>query len=209
MKDILKTTGILLIVFLVIAAILGGTVFYLLDPFSEPEIYETNDINDYGNYTGNYDNNTPKEFIDAFFPDVIEESFSDVTYHYKAKEFDTYAYEAYLEFVIEDTEAFYKFLDEHVDISRSAPFRYDGSFMVDTISNILMLSSPSVQPGIYAISRAEIGHILYSLDEHRIIFVALGVYDGGGTDTSELHFFFNRFNIDVLDYQEQGSNNAR
>ena len=48
-------------------------------------IYETTSIEDYGRYIGNYDNDTPHSFITSFFPAEIDDSFSDVEYSYKAK----------------------------------------------------------------------------------------------------------------------------
>jgi hypothetical protein len=56
--------------------------------------------------------------------------------------------------------------------------------------------------GGYAIHYAEIGKVLFSEEEQRVIFFALGDYDGGGTDTAELGYFFTRFDIDEKEYQD-------
>lgn len=181
---------------------IGFFLWTIIGLITETEIYESSDVSDYGNYIGNYDNETPREFINSFFPEHIEEIFTDITYHYKAKKFDTYAYEAYLEFVIDDIDGFQTILNRYVDQSKSKPFLYNESYMDYSISNVLRLHIPEKAPNTYALNSAYIGKILYSQEEQRLIFWALGVFDGGGTDTSELNFFFDRFEIDVMDYQQ-------
>jgi len=171
----------------------------------EPVITETTDVADYGMYTGNYDNGTPSEFITSFFPAAIDNRFSNVTYHYKAKKFDTYAYEVWLEFVIEDSELFFDFIAEHTDQEACVPFLYDESYTDYTISNYLHIHTEhedvlyNAETG-YPIEKATIGKILYSESEQRIIFWALGMYDGGGTRTTELNHFFSYFDIDPAEY---------
>ena len=164
-------------------------------------VFETADLEDYGIIQGNFDNETPADFIHSFFPETIEDSFTDVVYHYKAKKGDTYAFEAYLELTIEDSDTFLKFVDKYVDQTKCVSFRYDNSFMDYTVSNILDLVLYPARDEVYTIDSARIGKILFSPADNRIIFFALGMYDGGGADTSELNYFFNRFGIDVVDYQ--------
>lgn len=164
-------------------------------------VYETNDVKDFGNYTGNYNNEFPATFISSFFPEKIEDYFSDITYHYKAKKFDTYAFECYLEFVIEDPSQFSEFIARYVDANASQPFMFDDAYNICIVSNDLDLDSIAGNTSKYSISFAKIGNILYSVDEQRIIFVAIGVYDGGGTFTNELNFFFDRFSVDPMRYK--------
>ena len=201
MRNVKKTIAIVLIVVLVGIAVAGGLIhgamYLLANDAVNAEVYETNDIADYGIITGNCDNDPPKEFIASFFPGEIKESFSDVTYHYKAKNFDTYAYEAYLEFVIEDAEAFAAYLADHANTATT--FAYDESYMACEIARTLDLSRPAKANGAYAIDNAKVGYILYNTEEQRIIYFALGVFDGGGTDTSELNYFFDRFDIEFND----------
>lgn len=189
-------------VFLVTAILLIACFALLLLFAMMPDVYETNNLADYGKYTGNYDNEAPREFINSFFPETLSDSFADVTYHYKAKRFDTYAYEAYLEFVIPDSASFNLFIEEYIEKDQCTPFMFDTSFTEYSISNVLEFTDTNNHADKYAISYAEIGKILFSTDEQRIIFVALGVYDGGGTYTSELNWFFSRFNIDCQFYQQ-------
>lgn len=165
-------------------------------------IYETDSISDYRIITGNNDNERPADFVAQFFPDMIQTSFSDVTYHYTAKKGDEYAFECYLEFVIEDDDAFHSFMMPYSERYKAVEFSPDNSFMEYSISNVLDMDWTmfSNEKG-YPIQYAKIGKILYSPDEHRIIFVALGVNAGGGAGTADLHYFFDRFHIDVLAYQ--------
>ena len=99
--------GCVVIVALIITLLISAFFYFLLRP---APVFETNDIADYGIIKGNYDNERPKEFVFSFFPKTIEDYFSDVSYHYKAKKGDTYAYEVYLEFVIQDPQTYNAFI---------------------------------------------------------------------------------------------------
>lgn len=168
----------------------------------DADVFVTNEISDYGKFIGNTDNGPPSKFIKSFFPANISKDYADIQYHYKAKKFDTYAYEAYLEFVIPDSASFALFLEDYVHMEQCKPFMFDQTYTEYSISNVLRLDALQSEAGKYAISYAEIGKILFSIDEQRIIFIALGVYDGGGTYTSELNQFFSRFSIDCAQYQD-------
>ena len=164
--------------------------------------YETNDLADYGKITGNYDNDTPAEFMKKFFPEEILSSYSDVTYHYNARKGDAFAYERYLEFVIENEAEFHAFVAQYENQYAAAVFDWESNFMEYSISNVFDTewTRYSAEKG-YPIQYAEIGKVLYDPDEQRIILWALGTWDGGGTGTAHLHYFFDKFGIDVLDYQ--------
>lgn len=174
-------------------------------------IYETTIIEDYGRYIGNYDNDTPHSFITSFFPAEIDDSFSDVEYSYKAKKLDSYSYEAYLEFSIPDSELFYAYAEDLIEThGNPAIFAYDNTFEEFNISNVYGIASNAEVTGnsaekvtensTYRILEAQIGKILISRASQRIIYVAIGLYDGGGTNTSELCYFFNKFDIDPCEY---------
>lgn len=188
-------------------------VFVLLLSACMPApVCEFNDISAYGVIIGNYDNERPKEFIFSFFPKTVEEYFSDVRYHYKAKKGDTYAYEMYLEFAIQDTQAYKAYIADVIGDNDSESFVFDPDYQIYYISNYLYLSpaltrsdngtmkEDKAQPP--AIEEAEIGAVLFSDSEQCIIFVALGVYDGGGTYTDELNYFFDRFGINPWAYMK-------
>lgn len=169
-----------------------------------PRQYSTDNVEEYGRYIGNYNNDIPREFINSFFPEQIEACFSDITYSYRAQKNDTYAYEAYVEFVIEDTDLYESFIKQKTAGWDSKPFFYDSSFMEYTVSDIfeptnlngnLNMNTP------VSIRYAKIGKILCSKEEQRIIFVALSVYDGGIAKTDFLTVYFNRFGIDPANYE--------
>ena len=167
-------------------------------------VYETNDIADYGIVKGNYNNEVPKWFISSFFPEKIERYFSDVTYHYKAQKGDTYAYEMYLEFVIEDTDTYTSFLSSVIGDEVCEPFYFDPAYRVYYVSNYLTLDESS-EGGALFIDNARVGLVLFSEEEQRMVFVALGLYDGGGTYVKELSFFFEKFGIDPQEYEERAT----
>lgn len=202
MKDFIKGIAILLGCLLLAIGACTGCMKIVLGSANHVEIYETDDMQDYGVIIGNCDNGPPADFITSFFPEKIDEEFSQTIYHYKAKAFDTYAYEAYLEFVIGDADVFSSFLNKYVDTTKAKPFLYDDSLLEYSLSNVISLQTPTRENGAYAIDYAEVGKILYSTDDQRMIFVAIGVYDGGGTDTSELDYFFSKYQIDCANYQD-------
>lgn len=168
--------------------------------------YETTDIANYGKYIGNYDNKSAEEFITSFFPKKIESYFSNVKYVYRAKQLDSYAYEAFLEFSIEDEALFREYVSNTTENAQLTPFEYDSSFMECNISDFIefraYFDADDVGPARYHIGYASIGKILINQDENRLIYVAIGVYDGGGVHTAFLREFFTRFNIDPGEYAQ-------
>ena len=166
-----------------------------------PRQYITTDINDYGKYVGNYDNDFAQEFIPSFFPKEIDDTFADVKYSYRAQKGDSYAFEAYLEFKIEDVEKFKAYIGDEI-CGKSVEFKYDSDFKEYIVSDEFQPTG-SERNGI---RYAKIGKILYSEANQRIIYVAMGVYDGGGVTTDFLCEYFNRFNINPATYKtEDGS----
>ena len=170
--------------------------------------YETTSIEDYGEYKGNYDNKTVNKFITSFFPEKIEPTFENVKYVYRAKRFDAYAFEAWLEFDIQDEDAFQTYVDTVTKGEQLQTFVYDNTYSEYVIADSFELH-PNAQSDIdpadgYSISYAMIGKILINDEENKIIYIALGVYDGGGVRTDFLREYFTRFNIDPLQY-DQGS----
>lgn len=191
--------GIILLVIAALLLLLGCSFLRLVG--RDPEVYETNLVEDYGYFTGNYDDSTPRQYIMSFFPDTIQESFSNITYHYKAKKFDTYAFEAYLEFTVSDPKAFFALVEEYTQPEKCARFFCDESYMAYRIDHEYEITKHIYDSVTrYAIEYAKIGYVLYSVSEQRFIFVALGVYDGGGTSTDELCNFFDRFGIDPVKF---------
>lgn len=171
------------------------------------EQYITTDVSNYGHYIGNYDNESVSDLINSFFPEKIEPFFADVQYEYRAKKFDTYAFEAYLEFTIKDDPQFDLYVSRITKDMPLTTFEYDTDFQIYTISHMLDLDgfypADSENGERYYISRADIRHILINERDNTIIYVALGVYDGGGTHTAFLNRFFSSFNIDPAEYADR------
>lgn len=199
-KHIVAIITIIMSVLPVVAFLL----FYLHFALPAP-IYETDSIDDYGIYKGNYDNDTPSEFILSFFPNEIEDSFSHVVYHYKAIKFDTYAFEAYLEFQIADPTVFAEYIETQIDNAQVIEYEFNPDFLEYTVSDPFVADIYEIRKNdtSVSISRAKIGKILYSESQQKVIFWALGVYDGGGTKANELNFFFSKFDIDPVEYAEK------
>lgn len=201
---VIKFRSVILSILKVLAVLLIIPLAFILLILAQGygDVYETTEISNYGKFKGNFDNKQPEKFVKAFFPNEIDESFSQIIYHYKAKKGDTYAYECYLEFVIEDVDAYQDFIERYVDRNTSSTFAYDEDFKEFVISNIFDLQTPDPQESMYAIGNAAVGKILFSDEQQRLIFVAMGMYDGGGANTVELGHFFSRFQIDPLEYMQ-------
>lgn len=201
-KDIFLAVGIVLLVFAILIGFFIGLPFaQLIRDAYFPRLYSTTDLNDYGKYVGNYNNKSVKEFVTSFFPEEIDKGFIDVEYSYRARKGDSYAFEAYLEFRIEDTSAFKTYIADKTG-GNAVDFEYDSDFKEYIISDNFELVDSDDGSASTSIGYARIGKILYSEKEQRIIYVALGVYDGGFADVDYLCVYFNRFGIDPFEYEE-------
>lgn len=188
----------------ILAAIAGITliaVAILVYSFGIPRQHVTTDIADYGQYIGNYDNHSVQDFITSFFPQEIESTFSDITYSYRAQKNDAYAFEAYLAFNIEDVDQFNAYIRKNIDGLEKRNFYYDSAYTEYVLSDELVLNTPRENLSAVGIRYAKIGKILCNTNTQEIIFVALGVYDGGIAKTDFLTVYFDRFNINPLEYK--------
>ena len=180
-------------------------ISYLDHWLVESSQYETTNIEDYGHFTGNYDNETVNKFVTSFFPKEIESSFENVKYVYRAEKFDTYAFEAWLEFEVQDENAFQQHINYATKGEELQVFQYDNAYLEYIIADSFQLVSPhedDIVSDRNFISYAMIGKILINDAENKIIYVALGVYDGGGVNTDFLREYFTRFDIDPLQYDQ-------
>ena len=196
-----SVVGCLLLIVSLVALFLGLLIF---DEITRKQ-YATTDIADYGKYIGNYDDKRAEKMINLFFPPKIEEYFCDVQYSYKAKQGDACAFEAYLEFVIEDPLQYEAFVEEYTADLKGNIFLEDTSFTeyvyYDYFSSFVPIGEEDNPYCDYRnISSAEIGKILCCDEEQRIIFVAMQVYDGGMVDTQYLNVYFDRFEIKPKNY---------
>ncbi len=175
-----------------------------------PETVEVSDIAYYGKFKGNYNNSDVKEFIYSFFPAEIEDYFDVKSYSYRAMRGDAYAFEAFLEFQIEDPQQFQSYVNSITASENWTPFPYDSAYQEYSLDDSLRLhpccSCRNYKTGEtphYHIGYANIKRILYSEQTQTIIYVALGVWDGGYVTTDFLHIFFDRFGIDPIEYADQ------
>ena len=197
--------GIIAIRIIVGILVIIGTV--LISSLTPTKYYESTDVADYGNYIGNNDASFPETFIDSFFPEEIKDSFSEITYSYRAEDADAYGFEAYLEFTIKDTEEFEQHILSICGTSEWQQFRYDEAYVEYSIADTIKITPCGTVIGEIAltdnyIEYAKIGKILCSPSEQKMIYVAIGVYDGGGVTTSYLCKYFERFDIDPVKYAE-------
>lgn len=164
------------------------------------------DVSQYGHYDGTAVDDFVTDYINTFFPDKIEDYFSDVNYVYKALSHDTYAFEAYLEFTIEDPEVFHRFVRDVAPENGWDTFAFDENYQIYLLENGLDISAEDVvdtETGLYyPIKCAKIRAVLYSEETQTIIFWAFGVYDGGWVRTDYLNTFFDRFEIDPVVYEQ-------
>ena len=93
-------------------------------------VTEKTDISDYCVITGNYDNDRPAEFIHSFFPEEVDDDFSNVSYLYIAQRGDTYACQIWLEFDIENEDAFKDFISSNT-VSENVTVLEPGLAVID------------------------------------------------------------------------------
>lgn len=164
------------------------------------------EVSEYGIYTGTGANYFVRDYINSFFPEEIEEYFTDVKYSYKAAGENAYDFEAYLEFTILDTDTFERYVENIAPESAWETFTFDTNYQIYMIENRFDIhNDDEYDPeSIYChpIERAKIRAVLYHSETHTIIFWALGVYDGGGIGTNCLNAFFTRFGIDPVVYEQ-------
>jgi len=154
--------------------------------------YKTNNLEDYGEIVGNIDNNEPQEFVFSFFPAEIEEYFSQPKYHYKAVKGNTYAYEAWLEFVIEDKAQFDAYVSSLPEAQKITSFTPAPSYTDYTYGDYLRFSQGA--DGEYRLHAARMGKILVSESEQHIIYFATGV-SGGDVPMEDLGYYWENFSI--------------
>lgn len=211
-KKVLFAVAAILELILIAFAVYGCEELYFDMELSGKSMdYETRNLADYGNYVWNYDEEFPAAFINSFFPPEIGEDFQNVTYVYHARRLDEFGFEAYLEFTFADEERFEEYYQQISSGREVRPFAFDEAFEEIVVSfedkpfDFLYIQGEVISKTgetDYYIGYAGIGKILFNRAEKRIIYVALAVNDGGGTDTGLLDCFFSRFDINPKEYEE-------
>lgn len=188
----------------IVSTVSTVTIDSIIEKIIVPSEYSTTNIEDYGVYKGSYPNNNKEIYkaVHSFFPLEIEDIFQNVTYSYKAQQKFNYAFEAYLEFTIENPEEYAGFVEEYTKGIEGQTFLYDSSFTEYVICDDYKLNSLEDAREIeeFFISSADIRKILCCPSEHRIIFVIL--YSGTGCDIAYFSTYFDRFGIDPFEYAE-------
>lgn len=200
---IFARTGMILSGVLLLFLFVGGMILLaILKPHTYTEI---TDIAEYGKFTGTANNSFAQKYIQSFFPEEIRDDFKNVRYSYKAEDIDNYAFEAYLEFQIEDSSQFCAYVSNIAPESVWKEFSYNSSFKEYSIENRLWIYQDPREDqhgGSHSIQEARMRKILYSEETQTVIFVALGVYDGGAANTGFFNTYFKRFAIDPIEYAE-------
>lgn len=182
----------------------NGVIGSIIEKITVPSEYSTTNIEDYGVYKGSYPNNNREIYkaIHSFFPLKIEDDFQNITYSYKAQQKFNYAFEAYLEFTIENPEEYADFVEEYTEGLEGRTFSYDPLFTEYVIYDTYYLhsSDDSTDKEDFFILSADIRKILCCPSEHSIVFVIL--YSGTGCDVAYFSSYFDRFGIDPFEYAE-------
>lgn len=182
-------------------------VVFILMVTIPPKYTKITEIDQYGHYTGTGVDSFTNSYINSFFPLKIENYFKNVIYSYKAESVDTYGFEAYLEFTIVDKTQFNEYIATIKTKDGWSASTFAPGFMEYNIENVLVLDEPDVgddPTSIFyqQIIKAKIRKIMYSAENQTIIYVAIGVHDGGGIGTNYLNAFFDRFQIDPFEYEK-------
>ncbi len=176
-----------------------------------PRVTEFSDINEYGKIigTGTLKSNyrAKKEFY-SFFPSVIDPSFEDVKYHYKAIDNYTYAFEASLEFKLPDDKSFFAYVESVAPTEEFKIFPYDEEYL-EYLPEKNSLSLYEPEPGeadegegteYYSIEHARIKRVLINPSDRKILYVLVRVSEDYRTKTTDLDDFFSRFQIDPKEF---------
>lgn len=171
--------------------------------------WETSDTADYGKFVGTRNDQVIDAYIRSFFPEELQNTFSDVSYSFRASNIGRYACEAYLEFTIEDPEEFHEYVAKIADASCWKEFTYDESFLEYTLDDTLYLSlrdTPDAEKEQYHyITEATIRKVLCSISEQKIIYTAILVSNDSVIETSYFNALFMRFGIDPVEYWQAAS----
>ena len=171
------------------------------------QIIEYNNIADYGIITGNGTDKRAEEVFEELFPPKIMDNFCNTQYHYKAMNgIDSRAFEIALEFTIEDEARYWEYVRSVAPEEQFSIFPYQNEYLFYSVSKSYMIlddrvpctACPTKAETHYHIDCANLEMIIINPTEKRIVLAAMGVSDGGGVDTDDLRWFFDRFCIDPV-----------
>ena len=123
----------------VLTCLLTVMAVFLLLLFIPPKYTERTAITDYGYYDGTGADRFTSQYIQSFFPAEIEDYFCNVQYSYKAENTDTYGFEAFLEFSIEDEAKFQQYIAEITCVENWQDCTYASGYKEYCIENVFDL----------------------------------------------------------------------
>lgn len=144
--------------------------------------------------------NTAYTFYKTFFPERIEYDFDGVTSSYRVGKGDSYSYEAYLEFTIEDPTEYAERVKQYTREWDAQPCAYDSAFKEYVVADAFYADKAEGEQ--LHIRYAQIGKILQNDAEQRLIFVAIGAYDVAEEEAADLNVFLTRFGLQWQDCAE-------
>ncbi len=198
MKKLCK--GILIAVCVLVGVYLLCIMMLIIGGLGMDVWHEKNHMDDYGVFAIDPRNTYQKQFIKSFFPAELRPEFEDVQYKLRERDLCRTTFEITLEFTIEDHQFFESYVKEVTEGINCSTFAYDPRFDDYVIRN-LMNQCPNIDDhdDTYYIEDVEMGRILVCEEEQRIIYIALMVSGCCGDDADKFDFF-NRFDIDPLEY---------
>ena len=188
-----------IIISLMFVLFMPGCHYIELLTAHDEEIYECTNVDEYGTFVGNFDNTFPQEFIASFFPETISTDFSNVVYSYRAMRWDDYRFEAYLEFHIEDKNAYRSYISAICDEAQWADFGFDKKYREYIISDEYELD---VYKDEEFVDYAKIGKILCCDEDQTVIYIALASPRCCPYNPEYFQTFFNRFDISPMEYAQ-------
>ena len=197
----------LVVTLIAVAIVIVMFGLLLLNAAIPTKYTQITDVAQYGHFEGTHVDDFVESYINSFFPERIEPYFCNVRYSYKAEDNDDYGFEAYLEFQIEDEAKFDEYISALEQTYSFQPSQFCPGMQECNIENVLDLDLDNdVDPNsmIYRqIFTAKIRKILYCTQTQTIVYSAIGVHNGSGIGTigtNYLNVFFDRFQIDPVEY---------
>lgn len=186
--------GISLICIILVSIFVVSLLIY------SPQYTQRTHVLEYGDWSGSGSTEFVTAYIESFFPDTIDSAFSDVVFSYRANNADTYAFEAYLEFRVEDPVVFRQYISSIAVGDQWKEFSFDSSFQELAIEDHFVIGHD--YPLSDRIIQAKVRKVLFDAQTQTIIYYAMGVFDGGVADIEHFHQLFQRFAIDPKEYAQ-------
>ena len=169
--------------------------------------YETSDLAQYGIIIGNYNNERAQQAFEALFPTQLDDLFVDPQYPYKAvKGADGECFEISLEFTMKSNEEFWAFLSQYANSSQfhKVPFaanyqEWQFSRSYYQLEELKLCDYCKDGQPHYHVRCADIQMVIINPEEHRVIIESMVIVGGGGSKSTYLTWFLDRFNLTPLE----------